>query len=136
MKDLRILKFCCYAAFVLFMVALLTACGGDGTSRAELLQKAGVSEPTSAPQAQISATETPDYQPALVAPTSAPVAVLVQSTPMPEPTAQPAQVEALQIVATIGAACNPYTAQPMPLDEQDKAAGVVVKGAGCIEVRP
>ncbi len=109
---------------------LLIGCssGGDGASREELLRLAGATvQPT--PQAQISATVTPDYQPALVAPTNAPEPMPVQSTAMPE------QVQDMQVLAVV--ACNAMTPSPTrALSDADRAAGVVVAGAWPCEVQP
>jgi hypothetical protein len=124
----------------LMAVLLLTACsGGDGggTSREDLLKLAGESVPamaTTTPEARIEATVTPDVylpQPApFIAPTATPDAIQA----MPAPTAAPVVVQDLQTLAIIGQVCDPYTAREIPLDDADRAAGVVVKGGGCVEV--
>jgi hypothetical protein len=126
----------------LMAALLLTACssGGDGggTSREDLLKLAGESvpaaQPTNAPQAQTEATVTPDLYLPQPAPFIAPTATPEPPQAMPEPTAAPVVVQDLQTLTVIVAVCDPYTARPMSLDDDDRRAGVVTKGGGCVEV--
>jgi hypothetical protein len=124
----------------LMAVMLLTACsgGGDGTSREDLLKLAGEDvptvKPTNAPQAQISATVTPDVYLPQPTPFIASTATPDAPAAMPEPTPAPVVVQDLQTLAVIGELCDPYTARPMALDDDDRRGGVVVKGGGCVEV--
>jgi outer membrane biosynthesis protein TonB len=124
----------------LMAALMLTACsgGGDGTSREDLLKLAGESvatvQPTNAPQAQISPTETPDYQPAPPVPQIAPTATPAPPQAMPEPTPAPVVAQDLQSLAVIGELCDPYTAREIPLDDADRRGGVIIKGGGCVEV--
>jgi hypothetical protein len=114
-------------AVVAAVIALLvlTACsGGDVRTLAGADMPAPTAQPatqTATDQPQIGSilpAETPDIQPAQM--DAQPVAVEVMATPTP-----PMQVQA----------CNPSTPFPLPLDDSDRAAGVIVKGAAC-EVQP
>jgi hypothetical protein len=138
---------------------LMTGCGdgaGGGSSSAAALRaqfgagsgvdnNAETTQPaTPTPPAQISPTETPDMQPAQI---EAPAQV-IEVTRIVE-VAQPAQViEVTREVQTISVqvievtpqpatlpACDPNVPQPtIALDAQDIAAGVVMRGTGCLWV--
>jgi hypothetical protein len=119
---------------VLVMI-LLTACsgGGDGTSREDLLKLAGESaptvQPTMTPEAQISATVTPDVYLPQPAPFIASTATHEPPQAMPEPIAAP--------VVVINVQCNVMTPVPTrALSNADRAAGVVVAGGWPCEVQP
>lgn len=109
--------------FLILAAAALSACGGTGdggTSREELLRLAGAATDTPA-----TATPAPlrqDVQPALIEPQSVATATPVQPEAMPE----------------IAPTCDPRTPAPtVALDESDRAAGVIVRGAWpCWEVQP